>query len=134
MPVVQSVHLVALTILLATLLVLNLRLAGLAMSEARLSWLARQLRPWTLSGLALVVLSGMLMFLGTPAKYLGSNPFRFKMAALGFAVIWQFVVLRRFFTVEPTSRPRAINLAVAGISLTVWFAVGWAGRAIAFVP
>src|SRR5881296_2426081 len=101
MPIVQSVHLVALTILLATILVLNLRLAGLAMSDAPLSWLARQLRPWTLGGLALVVLSGMLMFIGTPAKYLGSNPFRVKMLALGLAVVCHFGVLRRFFTIEP---------------------------------
>src|SRR5437879_3686002 len=83
MPVVQSVHLVALTILLATILVLNLRLAGLTMRDAPLSWLARQLRPWTLGGLVFVVLSGMLMFIGTPAKYLASNPFRIKMVVLG---------------------------------------------------
>jgi hypothetical protein len=134
MPVVQSVHLVALTIVLATILVLNLRLAGLAMSDAPLSWLARQLRPWTLAGLALVVLSGLLMFIGTPAKYLASNPFRIKMLALGLAVACHFGLLRRFFTVDPASRPRALNLVVAGMSLTLWFAIGWAGRAIAFVP
>jgi uncharacterized protein DUF6644 len=134
MPIVQSVHLVALTILLATMLVLNLRLAGLAMRDAPLSWIARQLRPWTLGGLALVVLSGMLMFIGTPVKYLGSNPFRVKMVALGIAVICQFAVFRRFFPSEPATRSRALNLVVAGISLTLWFTIGWAGRAIAFLP
>jgi len=134
MPVVQSVHLAALTLLLATILVLNLRLAGLAMSDAPLSWLARQLRPWTLGGLAIVALSGMLMFIGTPAKYLASNPFRFKMLALGLAALCHFGVLRRVFTVEPSSRPQALNLILAGLSLTLWFAVGWAGRAIAFLP
>jgi len=30
-------------------------------------------------------------------------------------------------------RRRAINVAVAGLLLTLWFSVGWAGRAIAFV-
>ena len=79
MPIAQSVHLVGLTLLLATVLVLNLRLAGVAMKDSPLDWLARQLRPWMLGGLALVVLSGVLIFVGTPAKYLASNPFRVKM-------------------------------------------------------
>ena len=134
MPVVQSVHLVALTMVLATILVLNLRLAGLAMSDAPLSWLARQLRPWTVAGLVLVVLSGLLIFIGTPAKYLASNPFRFKMLALALAVGCHFGLLRRVFSVDPRSRPRALNVVIAGMSLTLWFAIGWAGRAIAFVP
>jgi hypothetical protein len=80
-----------------------------------------------------VIASGTLMFLGNPTKYLASAPFLFKMTALGLAVICQFGVLRRFFTSEPGARRRAINVAVAGLLLTLWFSVGWAGRAIAFV-
>ena len=84
MPITQSVHLVGLTLLLATVLVLNLRLAGVAMMDSSLDWLARQLKPWMIGGLVLVVLSGALIFVGTPAKYLASNPFRVKMIALGW--------------------------------------------------
>jgi hypothetical protein len=90
MPIAQSVHLVGLTILLATVLVLNLRLAGGALKDSSLDWLAQQLRPWMIGGLAVVVLSGLLIFVGTPAKYLASNPFRVKMAALGLAVLFQY--------------------------------------------
>jgi len=133
MPIVQSVHLVGITVLLATMLVLNLRLAGLVMIESPLAWLARQLAPWTIAAGTVVILSGLLIFVATPAKYLASNPFRFKMAALGLAMLCQFGVLRRFFLVEP-SRSRKTNMLVAGLSLTLWFSVGWAGRAIAFVP
>ncbi len=80
MPIVQSVHLVGLTLLLATVLVLNLRLAGGALKDSSLDWLAQQLRPWMIAGLVVVVLSGALIFVGTPEKYLASNPFRVKMA------------------------------------------------------
>ena len=55
MPAVQSVHLMGLTILLATVLVLDLRLAGLGMRDYGLSWLARQLKPWTLGAIAVVI-------------------------------------------------------------------------------
>jgi len=133
MPAIQSIHLVGLTVLLAVMLVLNLRLAGLSMTHWSLPSIERQLRAWALGAIALVIASGTLMFLGNPAKYLASAPFLFKMTALGLAVICQFGVLRRFFTSEPGVRRRAINVAVAGLLLTLWFSVGWAGRAIAFV-
>ena len=134
MPMVQSVHLVGITVLLAAMLVLNLRLVGLALMDRPLPWLARQLRPWAIAALTVVILSGLLIFAGTPAKYLASNPFRIKMMALGLAVVFQFLVLRRFVAADPSSRPWPRNVVAAAVSLTLWFGVGWAGRAIAFVP
>ena len=133
MPAIQSVHLVGLTVLLAVMLVLNLRLAGLSMTHWSLPSIERQLRAWALGAIALVIASGTLMFLGNPAKYLASAPFLFKMTALGLASVCQFGVLRQFFTSDPGLRRRAINVMVAGLLLTLWFSVGWAGRAIAFV-
>ena len=133
MPALQSVHLVGITVLLATIVVLNVRLAHIGMADWPLPWLERQLRPWTIGAVALVMLSGTVIFLGTPSKYLASNPFRVKMAALGLALVLQFGFLRRFFRSEP-GPSRRVNLLVAGLSLTIWFTVGWAGRAIAFVP
>ena len=134
MPSVQSVHLLGLTILLATVLSVDLRLADMAMMDLSLSSVARQLKSWAVGALTLVILSGMLIFLATPGKYLGSNPFRVKMALLCLAILFHIVVLRRFVASEPGSRPRLVNVIIAGLSLTLWFSVGWAGRAIAFVP
>ena len=134
MPAVQAVHLMGLTVLLATVLVLDLRLAGVGLMDFSLSYLARQLQPWAVGALTLVILSGMLIFLATPPKYLSSNPFRVKMALLCLAILFHFGVLRRFVASEPRLRPRVVNVVVACVSVTLWFSVGWAGRAIAFVP
>ena len=134
MPVVQSFHLMGLTILLTTVFVLDLRLVGLGMKDYGLSWLARQLKPWTLGAFAVVILSGLLMFFATPGKYIGSHPFRLKMALLCLALLFHFGVLRRFTAADSAARPRAVNVIVACLSLTLWFGVGWAGRAIAFIP
>src|SRR5262245_19520967 len=133
MPALQSVHLVGLTMLLASILVLNMRMAGFTMMGWSLPALARQLRPWGLGAIALVIASGVVMFLGNPPKYLANYAFLFKMTALGLAILLQFIVLRRLSTTPPGARPRRIDVFVAGLSLTLWFAVGWAGRAIAFV-
>lgn len=134
MPGLQSMHLTGLTVLLATVLVQDLRLAGLGMKEYELAWLARQLKPWTLGALTVVMASGFLIFLGTPEKYLASAPFRLKMALLCLAILFHFAVLRRFTAAASPTRPRTVNVIVAFLSLTFWFGVGWAGRAIAFVP
>jgi hypothetical protein len=134
MPIAQSVHLVGLTLLLAAVLILNFRLADVALKDSSLDWLAGQLRPWMLGGLAVVLLSGLLIFIGTPEKYLASNPFRVKMAVLGLAMAFQYGALRRFSAPAPAPRSRPARLAVAALSLTLWFTVGWAGRAIAFIP
>ena len=134
MPAVQSFHLMGLTILLATVLLLDLRLVGLGRKDYGLSWLARQLKPWTLGAFTVVFASGLLMFLATPGKYLGSRPFRLKMVLLCLALLFHFGVLRRFAAADSGARPRPVDLLVACLSLTLWFGVGWAGRAIAFIP
>src|SRR5271168_2149438 len=134
MPAVQSVHLMGLTILLVTVLVVDLRLAGLGRRDYGLSWLARQVKPWTLGTIAVMISTGLLMFLATPGKYVDSRPFRLKMALLCLALLFHFGVLRRFTAADSVSRPRVVNVLVALLSLTLWFGVGWAGRAIAFIP
>ena len=134
MPAVQSIHLVGLTTFLATLVALNLRLAGFGNLAWSPSWLARQLRPWMAGAITTVLLSGFFIFLATPAKYLGSHPFQVKMAALATAILFHLLVFRRFVAAEPGSRSRVLNILIACLSLILWFSVGWAGRAIAFIP
>ncbi|HET9831273.1 MAG TPA: DUF6644 family protein [Vicinamibacterales bacterium] len=134
MPAVQSVHLVGITVFLAAIIVLDMRLAGIGMVNESLLWLERQLTPWIVGGVTLVVLSGVIIFLGTPSKYAQSNPFRIKMAVLGLAIVFHFGVVRRFVTADRGSPARRGQRLVAGLSVTLWFLVGWAGRAIAFVP
>jgi hypothetical protein len=133
MPALQSVHLVGLTMLLASVLVLNLRLAGLSMMDWPLPSLARQLKPWAVGAISMVILSGIVMFLGNPAKYLASYPFLFKMTMLALAIAFQSGVLRRLAASEFGPTARRVDIITAAVSLTLWFAVGWAGRAIAFV-
>src|SRR5271165_2528969 len=87
MPTVQSFHLLGLTMLLATVVALDLRLAGLGMKDYGLAKLARQLKPLTMGAIAVVMSSGLLIFLATPGKYLDSHPFRLKMVLLGSALL-----------------------------------------------
>jgi hypothetical protein len=74
------------------------------------------------------------MFLATPQKYVDSRPFRLKMLLLCLALVFHFTVLRKFTKTDSAVRPRLVDVLVACLSLTLWFGVGWAGRAIAFIP
>jgi hypothetical protein len=134
MPAVQSFHLVGLMILLTTVVAIDLRLVGLGLRDYALSRLARQLKPWTVAAIVLVISSGLLIFLATPGKYVDSHPFRLKMALLCAALVFHFGVLRRFTAADCGARKRLVSVVVACLSLTLWFGVGWAGRAIAFIP
>lgn len=134
MPTVQSFHLLGLTMLLTTVVVLNLRLVGIGLRDYALPRLAQQLKPWTMGAIAVIVSSGLLIFLATPGKYVDSHPFRIKMVFLCSALLFHFAVLRRFTSADPVVRSRLVKVAVAFLSLTLWFGVGWAGRAIAFIP
>lgn len=132
-PLVQSLHLTGITLLLGTTVVLNLRLLGLGLKRLPLPLLAEQLWPWAKAGMALTILSGIMVFLPDPTRYAHSGPFRLKMILLCLALLFQFTIFRRAVrTDDAASRPRVRNVVVASLSLVLWFGVGWSGRAIAF--
>lgn len=131
-PLLQSVHLIGITLLLGTTLILNLRLLGLGFRRLPLPLLAEELWPWTKGGLLLAICSGIMVFLPDPTRYAQSDPFRLKMALLCMALLYHFTVFRKVVRTDPGTRGKTTNAAVAAISLTLWFGVGWSGRAIAF--
>jgi hypothetical protein len=131
-PILQSLHLTGITLLLGTVLILNLRLLGIGFRRLPLPILSEQLWPWTKAGLLLTVCAGIMVFLPDPTRYAHSGPFRLKMILLCLAMLYQFTVFRKAVRTDPDLRSRLRNFAVAAISLTLWFGVGWSGRAIAF--
>lgn len=134
MPAVLSLHLIALTVLLATIVVSNVRLAGLGMRELSPSWLAQRLKPWKLGAIGLVMLSGFVVFTSRPDEYLSSRPFRLKMALLLIAIVAEWMIVSRRAASESALHAGVANRLIAALSLCLWFGVGWVGRAIAFIP
>lgn len=134
MPALLSLHIIALTVLLATVFVSNLRLAGIGMRNLSPSWLAERLRLWKLGALLFVVLSGFIVLTSRPQEYLHSHPFKLKMALLLVAMGAEWLIVSKSAVSEAALRPGLVNRLVAALSLGLWFGVAWAGRAIAFVP
>ena len=130
-PLIQSVHLFGITLLLASTVIFNLRLLNLGLRDLPLPVLAASVWRWAKIGLAIAVTSGALVFLPDPARYAANTAFLTKMCLLILASLFQYTVFRQVVLGHPSAA--ANHTVIAVLSLTLWFAVGWAGRAIAFL-
>src|ERR1700735_5492117 len=94
-PVIENFHLFALTVLLGSLVVLVLRQFGLIYKSQPISEVASALRPWNRRSLAVMLTSGILLFLSEAMKCYGNTSFRIKMLFLFFALLFQFTIYNR---------------------------------------
>ena len=86
--ITEVLHLLGLTLLLGTVLIMALRLFGFVLRTKAVAEIARELRPWSLGGLTLVVLTGLLLFVSEATKCWGNIAFRYKMLFLFLALLF----------------------------------------------
>ena len=131
-PLIETFHILALTLLFGTILTVDLRLLGIGMRRQSASMLARELSPWMYGALALILFTGTLLFLSEALRCYGNDGFRFKMVFLFLALTFHFTAFRRA-TSDDTRMSPGSRIVVAVVSMTLWLAVGAGGRAIGFV-
>jgi hypothetical protein len=129
-PAVQSLHFIGFAMSIGTIAIVDLRLLGLGMRRQAPAELAADLAPWTGAGLAVMLITGPLMFSTDAVTYHHNPSFQFKMVCLILALLFNFTLHRR--AVRPDVPPIAAKLAAA-TSLLLWSAVVAGGRMIAFV-
>jgi hypothetical protein len=132
-PFVEIFHLIGLGVLGGTLLVLNLRLLGWGFPGERASDLEKDVRPWMVGSLALMLVSGFLLFSTEAVKMYGNWAFRWKMIFLASAVVYTFTVYRKVVRSEEGRIAPLWRVVVAILSLLLWTGVGLGGRAIGYV-
>jgi hypothetical protein len=130
--VVESVHLLALSVIGGAVLILDLRLLGFGLRRQSIREVAREAQPWLVGSLLVMLATGVVLFISEPIKCYYSTPFWVKMTSLALAMLFTFTVRRRMTLAdEATVRPVLYKL-VALVSLTLWFGVGAGGRWIGF--
>ena len=127
----QIFHVAGFVLLLASLVLINLRLVGIAFNSHSIQDIAKDGKRIIWIGLASAILSGILMFLSFPALYYHNPAFQIKFWILIIAIAFQ-ASLYRYVTRAESPSPALAKLTV-GLSLALWFGVGFAGRAIGFV-
>ena len=128
--VVEMVHLLALAILGGAVLIVDLRLLGVILKGESARAIGRDLSRLLIGSLILMVLSGIGLLSEEAGKCYYSPAFRWKMALLAAAILFYFTLHRRALLHTDKGVPTIWSRIAAVISLTLWFGVGVAGRAI----
>ena len=129
-PAVQSLHFIGFALSIGTIAIVDLRLLGLGMRRQAADELAGDLAPWTAAGIAVMLITGPLMFSTDAVTYHNNPSFQFKMICLMLALVFHFTLHRR--AVHADVPPVVAKLAAA-TSLLLWTAVVAGGRMIAFI-
>jgi len=132
-PFVEIFHLIGLGVLGGTLLVLNLRLMRVGFRSQHTADLERDFRPWMIGSLAVMLLSGFLLFSTEAVKMYGNWAFRWKMLFLATAIAYTFTLYRKVVMADETRVALLWRVLVALVSITLWAGVGLGGRAIGYV-
>jgi len=127
----QVVHVLGFVVLLAAVVLTNLRLLGLGLRERSAQQIAGEANRLVWIGLALAVVSGIVMFFSAVELYYFNPAFNLKVLLLVAAVVLQVLWFRRILSGK-TGEPALVR-AGALTSIALWFGVGIAGRAIGFV-
>ena len=131
-PVIEAFHLVGLAVIGGAILVVDFRLLGLGLRNHPVSRLARDVQPWVVGSLVVMILSGVPLFLSEATKCYYSFAFWTKMTALIAAIVFTFTIRRRVAFAPDGRFSSASYKAVALTSLALWSTVGWGGRWIGF--
>jgi hypothetical protein len=129
-------HLIAVTMVFGLIVIVDLRLLGVASRKTSITELHHDVIPWTWVAFAISVVTGAIVFTGQAVKYFDNYGFRMKFALMALAginmLVFQFITYR---SVAKWDRDAPVPLAgkLAGlISLICWIAVIAYGRWTAY--
>lgn len=133
--VINSIHALGIVLVAGTILMVDLRLLGLALRREPVKDVVSRIVPLTLSGFAMMAFTGLLMFFPEAVRYYNSPAFRIKLtflALLGLnALIFHLTIYRD--ASQWGFGPVPLRARLAGLlSLLLWIGVIAAGRSIPY--
>ncbi len=135
-PLIESFHVLGLTMVFGTITIVDLRLLGLASTRRPFSRVAADTFKWTWAAFGLSVVTGALMFITNAGVYYHNFYFRSKMGLLALSGINLLMFdLTAARSIDRWDRDRAAPPAgrtVAALSLLLWISIIFAGRWIGF--
>ena len=135
-PLIESVHVLSICLVVGSILVVDLRLLGLASTNQPVSRVTRAILPLTWSAFVIAVASGGMMFISNATKYLGNGYFVAKLLLIGAAgvnmAIFHAVSARDLPRWDSGSAPPLRARLAGGFSILLWIAVVACGRWIGF--
>ena len=133
---IETAHVIAITLFVGTIAMVDLRLLGLAWRTVPVSQMTARILPWTVAGFIVMVITGVLLFYAIPVRTWHSVWFRAKVVLLLLAAINIWIFHRRVqrdrARWDAAALPPVAARVSAAVSLCVWLTVIVLGRMIAY--
>ena len=132
-PIAQTIHIVSVAVLVASIVFIHLRVLGLAYPSQQPQEMLKRLMPWTWWSLPVLLISGLPFILARPNRYFLNPVFGIKVAAIVAVLIITFMFVR---SVNTSSQGETLQLKIklmSFVSLLLWLLIMFAGRWIAYV-
>jgi hypothetical protein len=136
-PTVQVIHIMAIAAILIASSLINLRILGSASTDHSLSFVVARFSPILRTSLVFLILSGILLIVGEPARSLANSAFQFKMICLMSTLLIFWIITRALaqdegYWQKSASRQSSIKV-LAMLSIILWVSIVFAGRWIAYL-
>jgi hypothetical protein len=134
-PALETLHVFALAIVAGSILVVDLRLLGIASTSQKVTAVSEELLPWTWIAFAAAVVTGTLLFVSRAADYVAVPYFNAKFVLMALAGL--NMGLFHVYTYRSIERwnlgPTPMGAKVAGaLSLIFWALIIVCGRRVGF--
>lgn len=135
-PAFESVHVIAITLVVGSVMIVDLRVLGLTSASKRISELSEEVLPWTWGAFLVAVVSGAFLFAAKAHAYFDNLNFRLKMVLMLAAglnmMVFHFIPYRTVRNWD-VGRPAPAQAKLAcGLSLAFWVLIVAMGRWIGF--
>ena len=130
-PTAECFHLLGFGIAIGTIALVDFSLLGFGFARKATPQVQRDVAPWTLAALLVVIMAGAVLFLTDPLHYYENHSFRFKIVCLFLAIVFNYTIHRKVALSSEMS-PVA-KLIVGVVSLGLWGCVVVGGLFIAFL-
>lgn len=135
-PFIQTIHILGVTCVMASIVMIDLRILGLAVPSQNLSEMTRRLMPWLWCALGSNLITGGVFLVSRPARYFNNPVFHWKFTFMVPAIaltLFFHLMSRRQENYWSLSRQRILlSRFIALASLVLWILVVMAGRWIAY--
>ncbi|WP_338240789.1 DUF6644 family protein [Aurantiacibacter hainanensis] len=135
-PTLETIHVIALVTVFGTILIMDLRLLGLASNKWAVTQMSKDTLPWTWAAFVLAAITGTLLFISKASSYMINPYFLIKMGLLALAglnmLYFHFVTYKTVSDWDSHPVLPAGAKFAATASMVLWIGVVFCGRAIGF--